>query len=77
MKYQPSFFPIVPYVLIKLCEITGKEVRTLRHNYEESGLHQIIWDGKDDKNCYVASGQYLCKIGVNNRFQTIKMILIK
>jgi photosystem II stability/assembly factor-like uncharacterized protein len=64
-------------VLLRIFDLTGKEVVTLEDGWRPSGKHGVIWNGKDKSGKVVSSGVYLCnlKSGVFNR--TRKMCLIR
>ena len=57
--------------------IRGQKVRTLVNEPQGKGKHQIIWNGKDDKNQAVASGVYLYRMKNGKFSSSKKMILLK
>jgi hypothetical protein len=63
-------------VNLSIYNIKGQKVKTIVNEKLEQGLHQIIWDGKNDKNQYVASGVYFYKLEVNNKNIAIKKCLL-
>jgi hypothetical protein len=56
--------------------IKGQKIKTIVNEKLEQGLHQTIWDGKNDNNRYVASGVYFYKLKVNNKNIAIKKCLL-
>jgi predicted outer membrane repeat protein len=63
-------------VNLSIYNIKGQKVKTIVNEKLEQGLHQIIWDGKNDNNQYVASGVYFYKLKVNNKNIAIKKCLL-
>ena len=64
-------------VAVKIYNILGHEIRTLIDNEKEMGLHEIKWDGTNDRGVKMASGIYLYKIQAENLSKTMKMLLMK
>ncbi|GAB4371332.1 MAG: hypothetical protein Kow0042_14000 [Calditrichia bacterium] len=71
------FIPQQDYVEMKILDVRGGTVRTLIRGPLASGLHQVIWNGKNDQNQVVGSGVYwvYIKNTLDNYFK--KIILIK
>ena len=63
-------------VNLSIYNIKGQKIKTIVNDKLEQGLHQIVWDGKNDKNQYVASGVYFYKLEVNNKNIAIKRCLL-
>ncbi|MCK4653831.1 MAG: right-handed parallel beta-helix repeat-containing protein [Candidatus Cloacimonetes bacterium] len=63
-------------VNLSIYNIKGQKIKTIVNEKLEQGLHQIIWDGKNDNNQYVASGVYFYKLKVNNKNIAIKKYLL-
>jgi len=57
--------------------ILGQEVRTLVRGEQGSGIHQVIWDGRDDQGKELASGIYLYRLQVDRFTQTRKLVFLK
>jgi hypothetical protein len=58
--------------------IKGQKVRTLCSDYLTAGKHEILWNGKDEKNKNVSSGVYFYKLSVNSKTETFgKCLLMK
>ncbi len=74
IKYR---IPEFSHVTLKIFDITGKEVITLVDENQDAGVHQITWNGKDEKGGDVASGLYFCPLRAGNFVQTKKALLIK
>jgi len=71
------------YVSITVYNITGKIVKRLKNGYIKTGIHLIIWDGKDSKGQLVSSGKYFYSISTMNKqtghtfTETKSMVFIK
>ena len=57
--------------------IKGQLVKKLVDKVLPSGMHQIVWNGKDNNNCNVASGMYFYRLESANYTCVKKMLLLK
>jgi hypothetical protein len=64
-------------VKLSIYNIRGELVKELTNRQYETGLHKIIWNGKDSRGKNVASGIYYYKLLHNNTSEVRKMILLK
>ncbi len=62
---------------VTIYNIKGQKVKQLVNQKLESGLHTVIWDGKDDNGKQVASGIFFYKMKSGDYQQSRKMLLIK
>lgn len=60
------------HVLLKVFDITGKEIAVLRNGRMSAGLHKVTFDGKN-----LASGVYFYQLQANGFSETKKMALMK
>lgn len=63
-------------VELKIYDVTGRLVRKLVDDVQESGLKQIVWDRKDEKGKPVSSGVYFCKLIINNLYSLTRGIVV-
>lgn len=61
-------------VVVKIYNILGEEVRTLLTRRQNSGVHQIVWDGRDEFGRKVSTGVYFYRIEVKGGSQVKKMV---
>jgi hypothetical protein len=65
-------------VCLRIYDISGRAVRTLREGVQESeGLHDIQWNGCDDRGNRMSSGTYLYRLDANGQLFSRRMILLK
>jgi hypothetical protein len=64
-------------VTLKIYNIKGQKVRTLRHEKLAAGNYEIIWDSCDDKNKKVTAGIYFYQLNKGAEVLTRKMLLLK
>jgi flagellar hook assembly protein FlgD len=64
-------------IKLMVFNIKGQLVRILANNTFSSGIHQIMWDGKDDGGRIVASGTYLYQLISENQKISRKLVLSK
>jgi hypothetical protein len=74
IQYQ---LPEATDISIKIYNMTGKEVYTLVKDSEPSGIHEIIWDGRNYSGQQLPGGVYFCTISTNKFFRPMKMILMR
>lgn len=63
-------------VTVKVVNVLGREVRTLVENRLLSGHQQVRWDGRDNAQCPVATGTYMCRLTVDGMVVTHQMTLL-
>ena len=70
--------PLNKQITIKIYDVLGNEVKTLLNNKDmQKGAHEVVWDGTNNYNQKVASGQYICTLKYGNFAKSIKMTLLK
>ena len=74
IKYQ---LPKPGFLTIKIYNLLGQKIRTLVAEQKEAGFHQISWDGRDDWNEAVGSGEYICQMRVGDFVAVRKAVLIR
>jgi len=74
IQYQ---LPHLSHVEIKVYNFLGQLVKTLVNEKRTAGIHQIQWDGRNEKGEPVASGSYLYRLTTDSYIQTHKMILLR
>ena len=64
-------------VKVEIYNILGKKIRTLINAPENAGVHNIVWNGRNDYGSEVSSGTYFYKVTAGNNVQVKKMVLLK
>lgn len=64
-------------VTIEVYNVLGQRVSVLREGLQESGMHEIVWEGRDDSGHPVPSGTYLYRIQAGENTTAGKMSLLK
>jgi hypothetical protein len=61
---------------VEVLSAVGRQVNTLLNQVLSSGVHSLIWEGKDQTGRDVASGVYLCRVTAGNEsaVQTITLL---
>ncbi|MBD3168859.1 MAG: T9SS type A sorting domain-containing protein [candidate division Zixibacteria bacterium] len=57
--------------------IHGQKIVSLIDEYQDTGLHSVIWNGVDGNGAEVSSGLYFCRLSVGNEVGIKKMTLQK
>ena len=64
-------------VNITICDMMGRQVKTLVNGSQTAGYHSIQWNATNDRNEPVSAGVYLYSIEAGEFVQTKKMVLLK
>jgi hypothetical protein len=65
------------HVSIDVFNIRGQRVRGVVSGVFESGVHSVVWDGRDDRGNNVGSGVYFYQMRVGEFVETRRMVLIR
>lgn len=63
--------------LLAIYDLNGRLVRTLVHNDLDAGIHETMWDGRNNNGHEVSSGIYYSRLETEQGTATAKMTLIK
>jgi len=63
-------------VRLDIFNILGQQIRTLVDGWEDTGMHQVTWDGRDDRGNGVGAGLYLYRLQALGTSISRKMLLI-
>ena len=55
----------------------GSIVKTLVSNFQDAGLHQITWNGKNEMGGQVSSGMYLVRMEADGQLYQQAITLLK
>jgi len=64
-------------VEITIYNVKGQRVRQLVNQSKQPGLHQVTWDGTNDRSYHVASGVYFYRIRIGSFSEVKKMVVLK
>jgi len=65
------------HVRLKVFDTGGRLVTTLVNDRRDAGLHEVIWDGRDQTGRISSAGVYLYRLEVGDFIETKRMTLIK
>jgi flagellar hook assembly protein FlgD len=71
------YIPVKSKVDMAIYNVKGQRVKDLINNEIPKGSHRIVWDGKDNNGRAVSSGLYLVRIGIGNKVDTHKVMMLK
>ena len=69
--------PEASVVKVKIFDIQGRLVADLLNERQETGFHQLMWNGADKNKMVVASGVYFIRVSAGKNILTRKLLLIK
>jgi hypothetical protein len=64
-------------VTLRICDVTGRVVRTLQNGPQAAGSQRVIWDGKTDQGQAAASGIYFYTLRTPGSGEARRMILAR
>ena len=64
-------------IMLRIFNIQGNCVKTLKKGFEPSGNHSLDWNGRDEVGNHVSSGVYFACLESANNTAIIKMLLVK
>jgi hypothetical protein len=62
---------------IRIFDVAGRLVKTLRQGPETPGIKTITWDGRNERGEEVASGVYFCRMEAPGFEHTVKVTLVR
>jgi len=65
------------FVLLKIYNVLGQEIKTLMNEKKTAGIYRISWDGRDRYGQLVKSGVYFYHLKSENFSQIRKMIYVR
>ena len=65
------------HVSLKIYDITGRLVRTLKDATLDAGYYTVTWDGRDNKGRPVATGVYFYRLEAAGKIATKKLVRLK
>ena len=69
--------PTKQKITLTIYNLKGQKVRELVSGQLASGLHSVVWEGKDDNGKSVSSGLYFYKLRTDQKEISKKMLLLK
>lgn len=69
--------PVSQNVELTVLNIKGQLVTTLINEFKPAGVHNMVWDGRDNRGNELSSGVYFYRLKGDNTSQTGKMLLLK
>jgi subtilisin family serine protease len=73
----PFYLPSAGQMTIRIYDVSGGLVRTLRDRWMVEGAHSVTWDGRDGSGHSAASGIYFCVLEQGGKKQARKMVLLR
>ena len=69
--------PQTAAVRLDIYNAAGQKIRTLVQEANAAGVHEVIWDGRDQRGLLASSGMYFYQLATPNFRATRKMVLLK
>lgn len=64
-------------VRLEICSILGKRLRTLVHEQQPAGSHQVHWDGQDETGVLLPNGVYVYRLRAGESAAVGKVALVR
>ncbi len=65
------------FVQVIIYNILGKQIKTFVKQVQDSGIYEVVWDGKDDTNRKIATGIYFYQLRLNKKVFTKKLLVLQ
>ncbi len=65
------------YVILKIYNIRGQEIKTLVNGFQTAGMKFIVWNGLDGQGQKVSSGIYIYQIDTSDFSSSKKMVMVQ
>lgn len=69
--------PSAGFVSLRIYDVTGRLVQTLKKEPNTSGEHRVVWDGRNAKGQMTSSGVYFVRLETGSAVLTRKVLLLK
>lgn len=69
--------PLSGFVDLSVYDLTGRAIRKLIRENMPVGLHEVVWDGRNDNGDQLVSGIYFVRIATEHQAKTHRLVLIK
>ncbi len=77
VTWIPFYLPGSGHTTVRIYDVRGAQVRTLREKWMSEGAHSVTWDGRDGSGHNAVSGVYFCVLEQDGEKQTRKMVLLR
>ena len=74
-RVPESLHPVL--VSLRIYNALGQEVRELVEEVSPPGMHEVVWDARDDHAREVPSGVYFIKLHGGGASQVRRMLLVR
>lgn len=64
-------------VSLKVYSVLGQQIRVLVNKFQQSGMHRLIWDGRDNSGRKVSSGPYFLRLRAGDHTATRKLSVMR
>ncbi|MBT5873663.1 MAG: tandem-95 repeat protein, partial [Candidatus Latescibacteria bacterium] len=65
------------FLTLNVYDVLGRRVRSLLSDMLPAGVHQVVWDGRDDEGLSVGSGIYIVRMVADDVMSLQRVLLLK
>ncbi|MFC1573595.1 FlgD immunoglobulin-like domain containing protein [Candidatus Latescibacterota bacterium] len=73
----PYYLPEISLVKITIYNVLGQKIREIIIQTQQSGFHNVVWNGKNNNGEFVSSGTYLIKLQSDSKIHYKKIQFLK
>ena len=71
------YLPRPGRAVLTVFDVQGRHLRALLDEALDFGMHEILWDGTDDRGNHVSSGIYFYRLASGGKVITKKLTVMK
>ena len=64
-------------ISLKVYDVNGRLVKVLADKEQNSGIHSVSWDGRDEKDRKLPNGVYFCRLKSGDEHRISRIVLIR
>jgi predicted extracellular nuclease len=64
-------------VEVTVYDVSGRRIRALHERHEDTGEHNVTWDGLDDQRRSTVAGVYFIRVVASGLYETTKVVRIQ
>ena len=64
-------------ISLEIFDVLGSKVKTIVSEFQTAGEYTFTWNAEDSIGAKVVSGKYICRLNLNGKSMSTKMVFLK